>query len=89
MTVQERGVNCTLSTKIKFVRFCELVELNLEITARLDVNDYKVMDFKRRTVEINGVIPSPTEVTIWQKDLGYLPDIHTHDILIFLMIYCK
>lgn len=44
---------------------------------------------QRRTVEINGVIPSLTEVTTWQKHLGNLLDIHTHDILIFLMIYCK
>lgn len=91
--LQERGVNCPLSqNKFELVLFCELsVELNLEIIARYDVNDYKVMDLKRRTVEVNGVnvvIPSPTEMKTWQSHLDYLPDTHTYDILIFLVIYC-
>lgn len=92
--LQERGVKCSLSKKIELVRLCELaVELNLEIIiAKNDVDDYKVMDLKRRTVEVNGVnavISSPTEVKTWHKHLGNLPDIQTYDILIFLMTYCK
>lgn len=62
--LQERGVNGSLSKQIELVRLCELaVELNLEIIVKYDLNDYKVMDLKRRTVEVNGVnvvIPSPT-----------------------------
>lgn len=52
-------------------------ELNLEI---IDVNNSKVMDLKRRTIEVNGVnvvIPSPSEEKIWQKHLGKLTK-HTH-----------
>lgn len=69
--LQKRGVNCSLSKRIGLVRLCELaVELNLEMIVKCDLNDYKVMDLKRRTVEVNGVnavIPSPTEVNTYQK----------------------
>lgn len=64
--LQEKAINCSLSKAIALVWLCEFtVELNLEIhvIAEYDVNDYKVMDLKRRTVEVNGVnvvIPSPT-----------------------------
>lgn len=62
--LQERGVNGSLIKQIELVRLCELaVELDLEIIAKYDVNDYKVMDLKRKKVEVNGVnlvIPSPT-----------------------------
>lgn len=50
--IQERGVNRSLRQKSELVRLC-------------DVNDYKVMKLKRRTVKVNGVnvvMPSPTEV---------------------------
>lgn len=91
--LQERGVNSSLSKQIELVRLCELaVELNLEIIAKYDVNDYKVMDLKRKKVELNGVnlvVPSPTKVKTLEKHLGNLSDIHTCDILIFLMTYYK
>lgn len=48
--IQERGVNRSLHQKSELVRLC-------------DVNDYKVMNLKRRTVKgVNVVMPSPTEV---------------------------
>lgn len=91
--LQERGVNGSLCKQIELVRLCKLaVELDLEIIAKYDVNDYKVMDLKRKKVEVNGVnvvIPSPTKVKTFEQHLGNLSDIHTCDILIFLMIYYK
>lgn len=50
------------------------------------------MDLKGKKVEVNGVnvvIPSPTKVKTLEQYLGNLSDIHTCDILIFLMIYYK
>lgn len=79
--LHETEVNCSLSQKIELLRFCELaVNLNLKIIAKYDVNDIKVMDLKRSTVEVNGVneaIPSHTEVKTWQTHLGKLTR-HTH-----------
>ena len=61
------------------VRLCELAEeLNLEIIPVDDVGDYKIMDKRRRTVQLNDnsvEIPSPTEVNSWQKKLNTVPDI--------------
>lgn len=85
--LQERCVNSSLCKQIEIVRLCKLaVELDLEIIAKYDVNDYKVMDLKRKTVEVNGtnvVIPSPTKMKTLEKHLGNLSDIHTCHILIF------
>ncbi|XP_078312870.1 prominin-1-A-like [Crassostrea virginica] len=49
----ERGVISSLGRKLDFVRLCELAEeLNLIIPAD-DWGDYKVMDKRRRTVQLN------------------------------------